>query len=217
VTADVPIGSIASRNASLTIAVFDARAATDWVPSKPAATKAQFTGHPAEIMRRLSQGDDVTAIDVGASGGYAFELEGKTGQLEAYQLADHTLALVAPPRAWWLQSEDHAEHADDIDALFAAALGPAGVADADEVGDLELVSGKLAAVYIWHKKIGAARDLASSLPSGGALSFGDGYGTSDSGLIIDLGPGRYRLLRRELPASWSADQAIVAMYFVRET
>ena len=66
----------ASLNASHTIAVFDAQAATDWIPTKPAATKAQISGHPAEIMRGLSKGEEITAIDVGASSGYAFELEG---------------------------------------------------------------------------------------------------------------------------------------------
>src|ERR1700730_10692729 len=99
-----PIGSIASLNASLTIAVFDAMTATEWVPTKPAATKAQFTGHPAEIMRGLAKGEEVTAIDVGASSGYAFELEGKSGRIDAYLLEDGTLALVAPPRAWWIDA-----------------------------------------------------------------------------------------------------------------
>ncbi|MBC7975088.1 MAG: hypothetical protein H7138_08890, partial [Myxococcales bacterium] len=89
-----PIGSIASLNASLTVAVFDARSAADWVPTKPAATKAQFTGHPAEVMRGLSKGPDATPLDVGASSGVAFELEGKSGKLEAYRLGDGTLALV---------------------------------------------------------------------------------------------------------------------------
>jgi hypothetical protein len=95
-TSRQPIGSIASLNASLTIAIFDARAATEWIPTKPAATKAQFTGHPAEIMRGLGKGEDVTAIDVGASSGFAFELEGKSGRIDAYRLDDGTLALVAP-------------------------------------------------------------------------------------------------------------------------
>ncbi|MDB4963572.1 MAG: hypothetical protein JWP01_3571 [Myxococcales bacterium] len=210
-----PIGSIASLNASLTIVVFDARTATDWVPTKPAATKAQFTGHPAEVMRGLSKGEEVCAVDVGASGGFAFELEGTSGRLEAYRLADGTLALVAPPRAWWIDPAHHGDHIDEVDALFAESLST-GVDDATEAGALELSSGKLAAVYLWMKKVGAARDLAATVPSGGALEFGDGYGDGTSGLIVDLGPGSYQLRRGELAAPWDADQSLVTMYLVRE-
>lgn len=198
------IGSIASLNASLTVAMFDARSATDWVPTKPAATKAQFTGTPAEIMRGLAKGEEMTAVDVGASSGFAFELEGKSGKIDAHRLADGTLALVAPPRAWWPTA--------DADALFDEVLGAGGVEEANEVGELELSSGKLAIVYLWLKKVGAARDLAATVPSGGALEFGDGYGEGNGGLIVDLPPGRYRLLRHEVAAPWDADQALVAMY-----
>ncbi len=201
-----PIGTIASLNASLTVAIFDARSATDWVPTKPAATKAQFTGTPAEIMRGLAKGEEMTAVDVGASSGFAFELEGKSGKIDAYRLADGTIALVAPPRAWWEASE--------ADGLFDDVLGPGGVDEATEVGELELPSGKLAIVYLWLKKVGAARDLAATVPSGGALAFGDGYGDGNGGLIIDLAAGRYRLLRHEVAAPWDEDQALVAMYLV---
>ncbi len=211
-----PLGSIASLNASLTIAVFDARSAADWVPTRPAATKAQFTGHPAEIMRGLGKGEEVTTIDVGASSGFALELEGRSGALEVYRLTADTLALVAPPRSWWLDPAHHGAHADAVEALFAEALDRAGVADASDLGELELESGKLAAVYLWLKKVGAARDLATTVPSGGAVGFGDGYGERDGGLIIDLAPGRYRLCRRELTAPWADDQALVTMYLVRE-
>lgn len=199
-----PIGTIASLNASLTVAMFDARSATDWVPTKPAATKAQFTGTPAEIMRGLAKGEEMTAVDVGASSGFAFELEGKSGKIDAHRLADGTLALIAPPRAWWQTA--------DADALFDDVLGAGGVEEAHEVGELELSSGKLVIVYLWLKKVGAARDLAATVPSGGALEFGDGYGEGNGGLIVDLPPGRYRLLRHEVAAPWDADQALVAMY-----
>lgn len=200
-----PIGSIASLNASLTVAVFDARSATDWVPTKPAATKAQFTGTPAEIMRGLAKGEEITAVDVGASSGFAFELEGKSGKLDAYRLGDGSLALVAPARSWW--------QAPEADALFDEV--PAGVDEATEVGELELVSGKLAVVYLWLKNVGAARDLAATVPSGGALELGDGYGDANGGLIVDLPPGRYRLLRHEIAAPWDADLALVVMYLAR--
>jgi len=210
-----PIGTIASLNASLTIAVFDAQSANDWIPTKPAATKAQFSGHPAEIMRGLSKGEEIVAIDVGASSGYAFELEGKSGRLDVYRLDVGTLALVAPPRAWWIDPAHHGDHAEEVDALFVDVIGAAGVSEATEVGELELASGKLAAVYMWLKKVGAARDLAATVSSGGALAFGDGYGDGDGGLIVDLGPGRYQLLRHEVAAPWDADQSLVAMYLVR--
>lgn len=212
-TLQPPIGTIASLNASLTLAIFDAQSATDWVPTKPAATKAQFTGHPAEIMRGLAKGEELTAIDVGSSSGVAFELEGKSGKLDAYRLDDGTLALVAPSHAWWIDPAHHGAHAAEVDALFAEVLS--GVSDATEVGELELTSGKLAAVYLWLKKVGAARDLAATVPSGGALSFGDGYGENHGGLVVDLGPGRYQLLRHEIAAPWDADQSLVAMYLVR--
>jgi hypothetical protein len=206
-----PIGSIASQTASLTIAVFDASAAADWVPTKPAATKAQFTGHPAEVMRGLAKGEEVATVDVGASSGFAFELEGRSGRIDAYR-TDAALVLVAPPRAWWL--EHHAEHAGALDAWFDEMLG--AVADATEVGELELTSGKLLAVYMWMKKVGAARELAATLASGGAVEFGDGYGDGKGGLIVDLGAGRYRLARHELAAPWDGDQMLVAMYLVRD-
>lgn len=208
------IGTIASVNASLTIAVFDARSAADWVPTKPAATKAQFTGTPAEIMRGLAKGEELTAIDVGASSGFAFELEGASGRIDAYRVADDTLALMAPPRAWWIDPANHGDHETEIDALFSQTLGGAG--DATEAGELELASGKLLAVYMWMKKVGAARDLAATVPAGGALGFGDGYG-ENSGLIVDLGPGTYAMSRAEIAAPWDADQTLVAMYFVRQT
>lgn len=211
-----PIGSLASLNASLIIAVFDAQTATEWVPTKPAATKAQFTGHPAEIMRGLSKGEEVAAIDVGASSGFAFELEGKSGQLEAYRLANGTIALVAPPRSWWNDPAHHGDHADDVGALFAEVLGASAIDEAIEVGQLEVRSGKLAAVYVWMKKVGAARDLAATVPSGGALAFGDGYGEGNSGLIVDIGAGRYLLMRHEVAAPWDGDQPLVAMYLVRD-
>ncbi|MEO8844279.1 MAG: hypothetical protein ABI591_10005 [Kofleriaceae bacterium] len=206
-----PIGSIASQTASLTIAVFDASAAAEWVPTKPAATKAQFTGHPAEVMRGLAKGEEVAAVDVGASSGFAFELEGRSGRIDAYR-AGTGLVLVAPPRAWWL--EHHAEHAGALDAWFDELL--AAVDDANEVGELELTSGKLLAVYMWLKKVGAARELATALPAGGAVELGDGYGDGNGGLIVDLGPGRYRLARHELAAPWANDQSVVAMYIVRD-
>jgi hypothetical protein len=206
-----PIGSIASQTASLTIAVFDASAAAEWVPTKPAATKAQFTGHPAEVMRGLAKGEEVAAVDVGASSGFAFELEGKSGRIDAYR-TDAALVLVAPPRAWWL--EHHAEHADAIDGWVDELLG--AIDDATDVGELELTSGKLVAVYMWLKKVGAARELAATMPAGGVLEFGDGYGDGNGGLIVDLGAGRYRLARHELAAPWDGDQSLVAMYVVRE-
>lgn len=211
-----PIGSLASQNASLTVVVFDARSATDWVPTKPAATKAQFTGHPAEVMRGLGKGEEVAAIDVGASGGYAFELEGASGRLDAYRLDDGTLVLAAPPRAWWLEAARHADRTSEVDALFAELLATPDVEDGDAtpVGELELTSGQLAVVYLWHKKVGAARELAATVPPGGALAFGDGYGESTGGLIVDLPPGTYQLLRGELTAPWDEDQALVAMYLV---
>jgi len=206
-----PIGSLASQTASLTIAVFDAAASAEWVPTKPAATKAQFTGHPAEVMRGLAKGEDVAAIDVGPSSGFAFELEGKSGRIAAYRTPGAALVLVAPPRGWWL--EHHADHAEAIDALFDDVLGAAD--DASEVGELELTSGKLAVVYMWLKKVGAARELAANLASGGAVEFGDGYGDGNGGLIVDLGPGRYQLARHEIAAPWDAAQALVAMSFTR--
>ncbi len=212
-----PIGTIASLNASLTIALFDARTAADWVPTKPAATKAQFTGHPAEIMRGLSKGEEMTAIDVGASSGFAFELEGTSGRIDAYRLDDGTLVLAAPARAWWIEPANHGDHADAVEALFAEVVGPAGVEQATQVGELELASGKLAAVYLWLKKVGAARDLAAAMPAGGVVAFGDGYGDGHGGLIVDVGVGTYRLLRHEAAAPWADDQALVAMYLVRES
>jgi len=204
---------MASQTASLTIVVFDASAATEWVPTRPAATKAQFTGTPAEVMRGLAKGEDFTAVDVGRSSGFAFELEGKSGRLEAYRLADGTLALVAPPRDWWLEA---AHPAAAVDQLFDDVLGAAAIEDATEIGELELTSGKLAAVYVWHKKVGAARELATTVPAGGALAFGDGYGGAMGGLIVDLSAGRYALTRRELAAPWAPDQALVAVYLVAQ-
>jgi hypothetical protein len=211
----VPIGSLASVNASLTVVVFDARSATEWIPTKPAATKAQFTGHPAEIMRGLSKGEDHAAIDIGTSSGYAFELEGTSGRIDAFRLDDGTLALVAPPYAWWVDPSRYADRVAEVDALFDSVLGADAVADATEVGELELTSGKLAVVYLWLKKVGAARELASSVPPGGAVSFGDGYGDGNGGLIVDIGEGRHRLVRGEIAAPWDPGTSVVTMYIER--
>jgi hypothetical protein len=199
-----PLAIISSQTASLTIAVFDAATATAWVHTKAAATKAQFTGHPAEVMRGLGTGDDVAPIDVGASNGFAFELEGSSGKLAVYRIDERTLALVAPPRAWW----------DDprADGLFAEALRRDALDAADEVGELESTSGRLAAVYIWHHKVGLALGLVP--PAGGATTFGDGYG-EDSGVVVDIGAGMHRLLKRELAAAWDDTRALTVMYLAR--
>ena len=77
-------------------------------------------------------------------------------------------------------------------------------------------SGKPRAVYSWLKKGGPASGRAASGPSGGALAFGDGYGDGNGGLVIDVGDGNYRLLRRELAAPWDSEQPLVAIYLVRD-
>ena len=89
-----PLATLSSANASLTVAVFDARSADAWVQTKAAENKAQFTGHPAEILRGLGKGEELTPIDVGPSTGVAFELEGTSGRLDAYRI-EHGIALVA--------------------------------------------------------------------------------------------------------------------------
>lgn len=196
-----PIATIASPTASLILVVFDASAATEWIPTKPAANKAQFTGHPAEVMRGLAKGDDVTTIDVGPSTGLAFELEGKSGRIEVYRTATE-LVLVAPPRAWWKHPA-----AREIDALFAEAL--AARDDATEVGELELTSGKLLAAYMWLENMSAAKELAASTSS--VASFGD-----DGALIVNLGAGCYRVARRETAAPWDDEQVLVTMFLTRD-
>jgi hypothetical protein len=200
-----PLGTIASTTASLPLVIFDARSATDWIATKPAATKAQFTGHPAEVVRGLSKGEDVAPIDVGASTGFAFELEGKSGKIDAYRAAGGALALVAPPRAFWT------DHDVDVDVMFDAILGDQD--DAMEQGELELASGRLFAMCLWHHKVGGARDLATTVPAGGAMPHGDGY-HPNAGLIIDLAPGAYTLARREITAPWDDTRALVAMYLI---
>jgi hypothetical protein len=194
------LGTITSLNASLTVAVFDARSADAWVPTKAAENKAQFTGHPAEILRGLGKGEELTPIDVGPSGGVAFELEGASGQLDAYRVANG-LALVAPGRAWWRD--------EDVDALFAELLG--GEEDATELEHLEIESGRLAVVYVWLRQVAQAKELA--VPGGGAASFGDRDGASSGGLVIDLAPGRYSVRRHEIDAP--DGRGLVAMFFVR--
>ena len=50
------------------------------------------------------------------------------------------------------------------------------------------------------------------MPSNGAAGFGDGYGDGNGGLIVDLGPGRYRLARHELATPWDGE-TVVAVAF----
>ena len=212
-TAPHRIGSIASTNASLIVAVFDASTASAWEPTAAmAATKAQFTGHPAQILRGLGQGAELTEIDVGTSTGFAFELEARTGALEVYRDGD-TLMLVAPPRVWWHEPANHGAHADEVAALFDEVVSARGASDATEHGEITLPSGKLAIVYIWLRTIGAAQELANRVPPGAAMALGDARG----GLVVDLPPGRYRLRRREVAAPWADDQALFAAYLVPET
>ena len=54
----------------------------------------------------------------------------------------------------------------------------------------------------------------ASLPSGGVVSFGDGYGDGDGALIVDLGAGRYRLMRHETAAPWDDEQVLVTMFLM---
>jgi hypothetical protein len=199
------LATIASQTASLTVALFDAAAAAEWVPTKAAANKAQFTGHPAEIMRGLAKGEEAAPFDVAGSSGLAFELEGQSGRIEIYRLAADMLAFVAPPRSLWTGS------AEAIDALFADAL--ATTDDATELGELELTSGRLAAVYMWHRKVGAAREV--TVGDGGATTFGDGYGAADGGAVIAAGAGTHRLSKRELVAPWDVGQTLVVVYVAR--
>jgi len=187
-----PIATIASQTASLTIAMFDASSATDWLHTKAAATKAQFTGHPAEVMRGLGKGEDV---------------EGKSGRIDVYRIDTMALALVAPPRGWWKDRGTEAE----VDALFASALASTA---GEDCGDLEVLSGKLAVVYLWHKKVGAAKERAAALEKGGAVTFGDGYGEGDGGAVLDVGQGDYKLRKRELAGP--GGEALVVMYLARE-
>lgn len=161
------LGTISSLNASLTVAVFDARSADAWIPTKAAANKAQFTGHPAEILRGLGKGEELTQIDVGSSTGVAFELEGTSGKLDVHCVADG-IAFAAPGTAVEELVEDQAT----------------------ELGEIEIASGRLAAVYIWLPGVNEARDLA--VASGAAASFGEG-----GGVVIDLAPGRYRVLHND--------------------
>lgn len=185
--------TLSSATASLTVAAFDARSADAWVQTKPAENKAQFTGHPAEILRGLSKGDELTPIDVGSSTGVAFELEGTSGRLDAYRI-ENGIALVAPARSWW---------SDDVDARFTELLGAAD--DASELGEIEIESGRLAIVYMWLAQVKQAKELA--VPAGGATSFGENNG----GVVIDVEPGHYRVLRHEL----GDDPPLVAMFFLR--
>ncbi len=207
------IGSIASTNTSLIVAVFDASTASAWEPTSAVPeTKAQFTGHPAQILRGLGQGAELTEVDVGASTGFAFELEARTGTLEVYRDGD-TLMLVAPPRVWWHEPANHGAHADEVAALFDEVVSARGASDATAHGGVELPSGKLAIVYIWLRTIGTAQELANRIPSGGAMPVGDARG----GLVVDVPPGRYQLRRREVAAPWADDQALFAAYLVPET
>ncbi|MEO8703608.1 MAG: hypothetical protein ABI867_26400 [Kofleriaceae bacterium] len=199
------LATIASQTASLTVALFDAATATEWVPTKPAANKAQFTGHPAQIMRGLAKGEDAAPFDVAGSSGLAFELEGKSGRIEIYRIDRDTLAFVAPPRPSWTGSPEA------VEVLFADAF--ASTDDASDLGEIELTSGRLAAVYMWHKKVGAARDVAVS--GDGATTFGDGYGDFDNGAVIAATAGTYRLSKRELVAPWDDGQTLVVVYAVR--
>ncbi|HEY0255769.1 MAG TPA: hypothetical protein VGC41_29780, partial [Kofleriaceae bacterium] len=102
--------------------------------------------HPAEIMRGLGKGEDIVAVDVGASAGFAFELEGESGKLEVYEV-DGGFALVAPPRAWW--AEHHADHEDENAALFDDIEN----VDGELLGELDLTSGQLAIVYLWDHNV----------------------------------------------------------------
>lgn len=197
------LAAIASRTQSLTVAAFDAAAAGAWVPTRPAANKAQFTGHPAEVLRGLGTGAELCAIDVGPAAGVAFELEGASGRLEVHRVDAETLVLVAPPPGWWQA------RGEDAAALFAELLAPGAHEAADELGALELGSDALAIVYVWHPGVAAAAGLAAGLAAGGVARLAE-----DAGVVVAVGAGRYRVARREVAGA--SDAALVAMYLSRE-
>jgi hypothetical protein len=143
------IATITSKTSSLTVAVFDASALPAWVPSKAAANKAQFTGHPSEILRGLSKGDDSTPIDVGAASGLAFELEGKSGQIEVHRVDERTIALVGPP------------------GIDAAELGDPDLED-DGI-EIDVPSGQLAVIYIWIESTKSLGDAGAIIDIGAGM------------------------------------------------
>ncbi len=197
-----PIASIDSQTTSLTVAVFDASSAGQWVPAREADPAPHNTGHPWEIISGLARNEHATPIDVGPAVGLAFELEGTSGKIELYRSGE-SLVLVAPPRGWW--QENHPD--EEFDNLFTAALESAE--DATDVGALELSSGKLLAVYMWMQNVDAARVL--DVPNGGAVELSD-----RAGVVVDLGVGTYRVARHELEAEWDDSAKLVAMYVIPE-
>lgn len=62
-----------------------------------------------------------------------------------------------------------------------------------ELATIEIVSGTLAAVYMWHLNVGALKAAAEKLSPGSAAQVEDDNGPA--GLVTTLPPGTYRILR----------------------
>lgn len=188
------IGTIRSVNASLTIALLDASFAAAWEPADPAAAKkGELTGHPEQIMAGIRRGDAATRLDVGQGKGVAFDLEGGCGALDVYRVAEDKLVLVEPGHDWFADPDNHGDQADAIEALFSTILAGDVPEDAEELATLDVPSGTLAAMYMWHQDVRAAKTAAERLAPGLAAAVPDANGPT--GLVAAMRPGTYRVLR----------------------
>lgn len=188
-----PVGQIASVNGSLTFALLDADATAAWEATDPATSaRGQFSGHPRKIMDAISQGEAAASLTVGGATAIALELEGMTGVCDVYRLADDRLAFVEPPREWFDDPDNYGSQKEDVSDLFDELLADELPDDASSVGTLEVTSGKLAAVYMWHLNVPSAKAAAAKLPDGVAsAAVKDRNG--ESGFVATLPPGTYRV------------------------
>ncbi|MDB4942773.1 MAG: hypothetical protein JWP97_2307 [Labilithrix sp.] len=185
-----PAGQIASPNGSLTFALLDADATTAWEHTDPRTSgKNEFTGHPRKIMEAIQHGQQAASLRIGKLTAVALELEGMTGVCDVYRLADDRLAFVEPPRDWFEDPDNHGGRPEDIAALFEELLADELPVDAEPVGTIDVPSGKLAAVYMWHRDVSAAKTAADQLADGAVARVKDRNG--DSGIVATLPPGKY--------------------------
>jgi hypothetical protein len=208
------VGTICSVNALLTLILLDGSLTPAWEPLLDKPTDDDLGGHPQKVHEIFEDDEDFgqRALAVGSGEALVMVLEGLTGQAEVYRLADGTVILAEPPRAWWDDEDNYGENAAAVQAMFAEAIAPPA-RSAKKVGKVEVMSGKLV-VFDVHADLAP---LAKALKKKAEPRDVKPLGSRKGGVVVTLPAGTYAVRRREFERKWAEDQLLAVAYIVPES